>query len=167
MKHRLGAFLVLAFALLSTAHARPGNDGFVGGSLGTARVDGGEFDGRNEGYKLFLGSQGAVFGSELGYLDLARLGGGRDAPDSQGYTLALSAGGPVTPLLFPYARVGLLFARTEGGSVARRLRDHEPFYGIGLRVRLLPRWSLRAEYERFDIARQDVDLFSAGIELRF
>ncbi|SFF55102.1 hypothetical protein SAMN04488120_10867 [Fontimonas thermophila] len=84
MKQCLLSSILLGSVVASTAHAHPGADSFLGASLGHAQVAGGTAGGDSQGYKFFLGSQGRLFGGELGCVNVAELGGGPNQRQSPG-----------------------------------------------------------------------------------
>lgn len=160
------AISLLAISLLALAAAPAMAGPSVGGSVSTARVNQGDFDGSDTGWKVFAGTSFTeVIGGEFGYVDFGNLGG--DGPAARSWSLAATLGFPFDWAM-PYGKAGISFADVEGSAVREEYRSEEPFFGVGLRFG--PRDSavgLRMEYERFDLDRDDIDLLSAGLELRF
>lgn len=152
--------------LLAAAYPAAAGGPSIGGSLGSARVNQGDFEGNDDSWKLYAGTSFTeVIGGELGYIDFGRLGG--NGPGARSWNLAATVGLPLGWVM-PYGKAGVAFADIEGSSFREEYRDQDPYYGVGLRFG--PRSSpvgLRLEYERFAFEQEDVDLASAGLEFRF
>ena len=66
-----------------------------------------------------------------------------------------------------YGKAGVAFADVEGNALQDEYRNEDPFWGVGLRFGVAPGLGFRAEYERYTVGNDDVDMAQAGIELRF
>lgn len=154
---------LIAAALLPTTAAAEVS---FGANLGSARVDGGDFEGSDTGWKIHLGSSvGHLLGGEIGYVNFGSLGGG-NGPRAEAWTPALTLGFPLGMARI-YGKGGVAFADVEGSAFTEEYKDEDPFYGVGLRFGLSPGLGFRAEYERYTFGDDDLDMAQAGIELNF
>ena len=155
------AALIAAVLLPTTAAAEV----TLGANLGSARVNDGDFEGSDTGWKIHLGSTFQQFiGGEVGYINFGNLGG--DGPRAEAWTPAVTAGFPVG-LGRVYAKGGIAFFDAEGTAIRDEYKENDPFFGVGLRVGLSPGLGFRAEYERYRFDTEDVDMAQAGLELNF
>ena len=154
---------VLAVVLVPTTAAAQVT---LGANMGSARTDGGDFEGSDTGWKVHLGSSFNQFiGGEIGYIDFGSLGGG-NGPGANAWTPAITVG-PTLGMAKIYGKAGVAFADVEGSAVADEYQNEDPFYGVGLRIGMAPGLGFRAEYERYMIGDDDVDMAQAGIEFNF
>lgn len=153
---------VVAATLLPTVAAA---DASLGANFGSARVNGGNFEGSDTGYKLHAGLNGPLFGAEFGYVNFGQFGGG-DGPDAQAWTPALTLGVPLG-MARVYGKAGVAFFDVEGTAISEEYTDEDPFFGVGLRFGMTPGLGFRAEYERYQFDNEDVDMAQAGLELNF
>jgi hypothetical protein len=157
-----GFAAVLAAALLPGVAAA---EVTLGANLGSARVNNGDFEGSDTGYKLHIGSSFQEFiGGEIGYVNFGRLGG--NGPKAYAWTPAVTVGIPLGMARL-YGKGGVAFADVEGSSVREEYKDNDPFFGVGLRFGVSPGLGFRAEYERYTVNNDDVDMAEAGLELNF
>src|SRR5690242_2368270 len=97
--------VALAIALAAPAAAA---DVTVGANLGSARANGGDFDGSDTGWKLHLGSGFNPFvGGEIGYINFGNLGG--NGPEARAWTPAVTVGVPLGQARL-YGKGGVSFA---------------------------------------------------------
>lgn len=136
----------------------------LGGSAGSARVNGGDFDGSDTGWKVYAGGYGRFIGGEIGYVDFGQLGG--NGPDAHAWAPAITAGVPLGATTL-YGKFGAAFADVEGSSIREEYSDEAPFYGVGARIGAANGLGLRLEYERYELDRDDVDQALVGLEFRF
>jgi OmpA-OmpF porin, OOP family len=137
----------------------------IGANVGSARVNEGDFEGSDTGWKAHIGSSyREIIGGEVGFVNFGKLGG--DGPDAQAWAPALTIGVPVG-LANLYAKGGVAFAEVEGSSLREEYSSEDPFYGVGLRIGQQQGLAFRAEYERYEFEQEDVDMAQAGLELRF
>lgn len=153
---------VVAATLLPTVATA---DVSLGANFGSARVNGGNFEGSDTGYKLHAGVNGPLLGAEFGYVNFGQFGG-RDGPDAQAWTPALTLGVPVG-MARVYGKAGVAFFDVEGTAISEEYTDEDPFFGVGLRFGMTPGLGFRAEYERYQFDNEDVDMAQAGLELNF
>lgn len=159
---------MLASAALMAAAALPqvaAAEVTLGANLGSARVNDGNFEGSDTGWKIHLGSSFQQFiGGEIGYINFGNLGG--DGPKAEAWTPAVTAGIPIG-LGRIYAKGGIAFLDAEGTTLSEEYKENDPFFGVGLRVGLSPGLGFRAEYERYRFDTEDIDVAQAGLELNF
>lgn len=174
-----------ALTFVACAPAWSADNGFyLGASVGQSKVEAGdsvpdigdvEFDADATGYKVILGWRPLNwFAVEGNYVDL---GSGDDDVlgekiESSIDGISLSAVGflPVGPVDL-FARVGVIdwSAELSAPSIDVRSKDDgtDLAYGVGAQFRILS-LSLRAEYERYEIADTDkVDMVSIGLTYTF
>ena len=135
--------------------------------------------GRSEAWKTYVGYQfNKYLALEGGYTNLndmtAFTGSTRTnvATDAWGLGAVLSY--PVTDKFALTAKVGTAYMLAKikektGSALAVRSGDdgYEPNYGVGVRYAVLDNVDLRAEWERFDRSKMDIDLLSAGLAVKF
>ena len=163
--------LIVSAALITAVLPRAASaDGIsLGANIGAARVNGGDFDGSDTGWKAHIGSSlGAIFGGEIGYVDFGKLGG--DGPNARAWAPALTVGVPAGPTNI-YAKRGVAFADIDRTPIRDEYRNNDPFFGVGLRINMTgnPRGNglgFRAEYERYRLDHP-IDMAQAGLELLF
>lgn len=139
----------------------------LGANLGSARVNGGDFEGSDTGWKVHIGSSiYSAIGGEIGYVDFGRLGGG-NGPRANAWTPAITIGVPLGVGQI-YGKGGVAFADVEGSTIREEYKNEDPFFGVGLRFGVSPGLGFRAEYERYRFdTGEDVDMAQAGLELNF
>lgn len=162
---------IAAAALLASVAGTAGAaelGGFVGANYGRASFDNDDFDGSDDGYKIYAGGYAGIIGGEVGYVNFGRLGGS-DGPDTDAWTLAVTAGIPLGQIARVYGKVGYAFAEVDGENVTDEIDDDKDnlFYGAGVSLPIADRFALRGEYERYELAGEDLDMISAGLEFRF
>lgn len=155
-----GALATLTF-LSSAAHA----DNFLGGSYARVRQNGGPFDGSNNGYKLFGGAYNRTAGLEGGWINFGHLGGG-SGPHADAWTSALLLGFPISSFA-AFGKAGLAVTRVGATPTTGEAKKYRFYYGGGVRFGGDKGFGVRAEYERFRLDSDHVDLLSAGLEYRF
>jgi len=161
----ISAVMTLACALAALSPAAAMADVTVGANLGSARANGGDFEGSDTGWKLHLGSGFNQFvGGEIGYIDFGNLGG--NGPAARAWTPAVTIGVPLGTARI-YGKGGVSFADVEGSALRDEYEDESPFVGLGLSAGLTPGLGFRVEYERYSVGNDDIDMAQAGLELRF
>lgn len=163
---RLHSILIAVALLGATLPMAARADVTVGGSIGSARVNGGDFKGNDFGYKIFVGSSyEQIIGGEINYVDFGHLGGS-NGPRAHAWAPAVTLG---VPLGFAnlYGKFGEAFADVAHTPIRDEYRAAKPFYGLGARFGQATGLGLRVEYERYRLFQENVDLASAGLEFRF
>ena len=155
------AALACAAALPLTASA----DVFIGGNAANSRINEATFDGHDTGWKAFAGANlYKMLGAEIGYIDFGNYT--VENTGANAWTPALTVGAPIGPANL-YAKGGYAFADFKGTSFRQESKDHDPFWGVGVRFGMSRGLGLRAEYERYRFNTADVDVGMAGLEFRF
>lgn len=158
----LAVAALVAAALLPTTAAA---EFTFGANLGSARVNGGDFEGSDTGWKLHLGSTFQQFiGGEIGYIDFGELGG--VGPSAEAWTPAVTVGVPIGMARL-YGKGGIAFIDAEGTAISEEYSENDPFFGVGLRIGMAPGLGFRAEYERYRFDTEDIDVAQAGLEFNF
>ena len=165
------AFLLGALALGTTASAAD-NGFYLGASVGRSNVkiddDFARIDEDDTAYKIIAGFRPLDFiGVEASYVNFGKPEKGAQRADSDGITAFVVGFLPVGPVDV-YAKGGLINADTSVVTAGRKVfseKGTEFAYGVGAQFRLLS-LSVRAEYERFDIA-DDLDMLSIGVTYTF
>lgn len=161
IKLMMTAALLALTAVTSQAHAA----GVLGGSIASSRVNGGDFDGDDVGWKAFIGGYGEIFGIEGQYVNFGNLGGPNN-PEAHAWVPALVVGVPVGSVNI-YGKIGQAFYTIDRTALTPEFDDEDIFYGVGVRAGADNGLGFRVEYERFKLFDADVDLVSAGLEFRF
>lgn len=151
----------VAVAALPNAAAAAGLT--IGANVGAAKAQNDEFnDNSNEtAFKMDIGtSYKEVIGGQIGYVNF---GSNADA-----WTPALTLGVPMGNARL-YGKGGIAFAERDHTSVRQDFdnSNRDPFYGVGLSIGMTRGLGFRAEYERYSLPGEDMDLAQAGLELRF
>jgi len=141
---------------------------YLGGSVGQGKVDvtnGPELTTDNVGYKVFGGYRFGLIGIEGGYVDFGNMANG---VPTDAKTTGWDAFGVLTLALGPidfFGKVGAIAWDIEVDTFKET--DTDLAYGLGLALRL-GSFSVRGEYERFDIADTDeVGMYSIGLAYMF
>jgi len=171
--------LLLTSAVPLAAHADV--DAYVGGSIGSARLDD-SFDGFStdtDAYRLFGGIQfGDTFGVEAGYLNFGDfsksvdLGGLLSRTDitGDGWTLGATLSLPLSDSLSLFGKGGVFFwdadISVDGFSIDTP-GDENPYYGGGLKLDLGDRLSLTGDWTVYELDTLETDVISLGFNYRF
>ncbi len=161
--------------------------GYIGASAGESKfrsdcsrtITQFECDKKDTGFKIYAGGKmNEVLGLEIGYTDFGTirvLGGETEA---WAVPITLTAGMPIGQRFNVFAKGGGVYARTD---VSVDLRDsisesgHKNgwgwTYGAGATFSLTPAVQIRADWDRHKLdfvgGRRDVDMLSAGLQVRF
>lgn len=183
-KFLLAASVAAAVSLASiNAYSADAAGGYLGVSLGHSTSDaldelndisGVSVDDSDTGYKVFAGYNiNANFAVEGFYADLGELsatfGGNKAKVESDTFGAALLAKLPLGEKAEVFAKLGYQFWDAEASVNSYDLADDDgsdAVYGIGAAYRF-NNVSIRAEYERFELDSEDVDLLSAGVAYNF
>lgn len=161
--------------------------GYIGASAGQSKfrnecsrtITQFECDRKDTGFKVYAGGKmNEVLGLEIGYTDFGTirvLGGETEA---WAVPITLTAGVPIGNRFNVFAKGGGLYARTDvsvdlADSVTAR-GDKNGWgwtYGAGMTFAVTPQVQLRADWDRHRLdfvgGRRDVDMLSAGLQVRF
>ena len=142
-------------------------------------------DDTSVGWKVDLGYQfNKYLGVEGGYVNLNDMtltstitapvaGTARTNAASDGWTLAAVGSYPLSDKFSVMAKLGGAYvlsdiaARTGTSQETMSADDYQPYYGVGASYALLDNLSVRAEWERFETDEFDIDLLTAGLNLKF
>jgi hypothetical protein len=167
MRFTTATAVIAATVIAATLPMVAAADVTLGANLGSARMNAGDFEGDDTGWKVHAGlSFNEIVGAEVGYIDFGKYG--VENRGANAITPALTLGVPIG-MLNLYAKGGWAFADIEGLSVEEEAEssNQDPFYGAGLRVGMNRGLGLRVEYERYQFDAADIDMAMAGLELSF
>lgn len=159
--------VIAATVVAATLPLAAAADVTIGANLGSARLNAGDFEGDDTGWKAHAGvSFNEIIGAEVGYIDFGKYG--VENRGANAITPAITLGVPLG-ITNIYAKGGWAFADIEGLSVEEEAEseNQDPFYGAGIRVGMNRGLGLRVEYERYQFDRADIDVAMAGLELSF
>ena len=131
-------------------------------------------DDDDSGIKIYAGKSFTQnFSAEIGWIDLGEIKvtgpGGTGTVSVDGFQFAGLGIVPISPQVAFFGKFGLYLwdgsASGPGGSLSDDGTDI--MFGLGLNWNLAKQLDLRAEWERFDIDGDGVNMFSAGVSFRF
>jgi len=165
MRSKAATAALLAATALVALPLTAAADVYIGGNGVNSRINEGTFDGHESGWKAYVGADvlGAL-GVEAGYIDFGRYG--VENTGANAWTPAVTLGMPIGPV-HVYGKGGIAFADFEHTSVRQEEKNHDPFYGVGLRFALPQGFGIRGEYERYRFDTADVDVGMLGVDYRF
>jgi opacity protein-like surface antigen len=182
MRNKVVIGILAAFGLMgASAHAAESDAGaYVGVGIGTStiKIDDFNFDESDTAFKLF---GGYMFNPYVG-LELAYLNAGEPSATVSGVSVEVSVTGfsgsvvgniPLGDRFALFGKLGFAqydveaTARIGAASASADDSGSELAYGVGMSVSLTDRFSLRAEYEMFDVEDGDFTILSAGAVLKF
>jgi OmpA-OmpF porin, OOP family len=193
MKKLIPALAVLGLAASTLASAqttyyRPwqGNFwGYVGASAGESKFKTEcdrllitECDKKDTGFKVYAGGKlSEVLGLEVGYTDFGTIRASGGQTDAWAIPVSLVVGVPMGERFGIFGKVGGLYGRTDVDVSPTSLfdRGHKSgwgwTYGVGATAGLTQNLQLRVDWDRYELdfvgGRRDVDMLSAGLQLRF
>ena len=161
--------------------------GYVGASAGESKFNTDcrqgvtrffDCDTRDTGFKVYVGGRvNEVFGLEVGYTDFGRIRASGGDTNAWAIPITLTAGTPLGTRFGIFGKVGGLYGRTDVTADPDTLFDtgHKNgwgfTYGAGMTFAITPNLQLRADVDRYKLdfvgGRKDVDMVSAGLQLRF
>ncbi len=167
----LAACIAGLFAVSAQAQVS-GSGVYVGGSLGQAKVKGGDFPGLDStkaAGKLYGGYEFTPnIGLELGYAQMGDFSYNGGSVEANGFFVDAVGKFPFTPQWSALARVGAFQGKLDSGGTSDRGSSWKA--GAGVQYDLTPNAALRAEYERykFDVmGSPSADMFTVGLNYRF
>ena len=182
MKYRILMLFAIACLVAPSAHA---GTGFVGASAGQSSVNvgdsigGGDFDADDMGWKAFGGYDFVrYFGLEGDYTDMGSLeasGAGTDvSSDISGFGVFARGIIPLGKRVELFGKLGLVLweadTRVSSPLLTVEASDsgNDLAFGAGAAFLLTQKFSIRVEYEVFDIEEtDDVNFGSIGFSYRF
>ncbi len=182
------ASLASTTALAQTDYRAPWRGdfwGYVGASAGESKFDSecdrlivSRCDKRDTGFKVYSGGRfSEVLGLEVGYTDFGRISASGGQTKAWAIPVTLTAGIPLTSRFGIVGKVGGLYGRTDVAVDATSLfeRGHKDgwgwTYGVGATFALTQTLQARVDLDRYKLdfvgGRRDVDMLSAGLQMRF
>lgn len=137
-----------------------------------------ECDRKDTGFKVYAGGKmSEVLGLEVGYTDFGRIRASGGDTDAWAIPVSLTAGWPLGARFGLFGKVGGLYGRTDVTASFDSLTEtgHKSgwgwTYGGGATFALTPAVQVRADWDRYKLdfagGRKDVDMLSAGLQVRF
>jgi OmpA-OmpF porin, OOP family len=157
--------------------------GYIGASAGESkfRADCGSFfdcDRKDSAWKVHAGGNfSQVFGIELGYTDFGRMRAFGGDSEAQAANLTLTAGVPLGERFALFAKGGAVYGWTDvSAAPASLVRTGEKSgwgttWGAGGTFAVNRNVQIRVDWDRYKLefvgGDHDIDLLSAGVQLRF
>jgi OmpA-OmpF porin, OOP family len=137
-----------------------------------------ECDKRDTGFKVYAGGKmNEILGLEVGYTDFGRIRASGGDTKAWAVPVSLTAGAPLGTRFGLFGKVGGLYGRTDVTADPDTLFDtgHKSgwgwTYGAGATFAITPSLQLRADWDRYKLdfvgGRRDVDMLTAGLQLRY
>ena len=195
MKARLFSTAVaLALAAPAFAQQQPPADtwrmphergfwGHAGISFGQSKFDltcpsGFSCDDKDQFFKLYAGGRfNNAIGLEVGAMNFGKFAAGGGEFDGWGADAAIVAGIPIGANSSVFAKLGVVYARTEvsadpaSGIVTGKERGFGGRWGLGAQVGLTKEWALRADFDRYRVPlpgdHEDVEALTLGVQYTF
>jgi len=172
LKPQLLAACIAGLCAVSAQAQVSGSGLYVGGSLGQARVKGGDFpgiDSNKAAGKLYGGYDFTPnFGLELGYAQMGDFSYNVGSVKANGYFLDAVGKFPFAPQWSGLARLGAFQGKLDGGGVSDRGNSWKA--GAGVQYDLTQNAAVRAEYERYKfnvMGSPTADMMTVGLNYRF
>jgi opacity protein-like surface antigen len=160
--------------------------GYVGASAGESKfrtecsrtITQFECDRKDTGFKVYAGGKmSEILGVEVGYTDFGRIRASGGDTDAWAVPVTLLAGWPMGDRFSAFGKVGGLYGRTDVTASLDSLTDtgHKSgwgwTYGAGAAFAITRALQIRADWDRYKLdfvgGRKDVDMLSAGLQVRF
>lgn len=163
--------ILIASALLipSMASAAGLSGPYFGASWGQYRFKDTGLNENDSLWKAYVGGQfNDWLGLEAGYVSMDRAANQGSSFEAEGYTAAAILSIPLAQKSAFYVKGGgFWWDADRKGSVNVNKKDSDPFYGAGFRFALSDHFSLRLEYERYQVVETDIDSASIGLQANF
>ena len=156
---------------------------YIGASAGQSKFRGAcsslfDCDRKDSAAKVYVGSNmNNLFGVELGYTDFGRMRTFGGDTEAKAANLSVTAGVPLGDRFSVFAKGGVAYGETDvsASSLAfvstGRKRDWGTTWGAGATFNITPSVAARLDWDRYKLefagGDRDVDLLSAGLQLRF
>ena len=138
-------------------------------------------DRKDTGYKVYAGGRvSEILGLEVGYTDFGRIRAGDGEVKAWAIPVSLTAGIPMGNRFSAFGKVGGLYGRTDVRPTFESAIEDEGrgrksgwgwTYGVGAAFAVTPALQIRADWDRHKLdfagGREDVDMLSAGLQVRF
>jgi opacity protein-like surface antigen len=133
---------------------------------------------RDTGFKVYAGGRmNEVFGLEVGYTDFGHINASGGETQAWAVPVTLVAGVPLGSRFGIFGKIGGLYGRTDVTADLDELfqTGHKSgwgwTYGAGATFAVTPSVDIRADFDRYKLdfvgGRRDVDMISAGVQVRF
>jgi len=137
-----------------------------------------ECERKDTGFKVYAGGRmNAVLGLEVGYTDFGRIRASGGDTDAWAVPVSLIAGWPLGNRFGLLGKVGGLYGRTDVTASIDSLTEtgHKSgwgwTYGAGATFAVSQAVQIRADWDRYKLdfvgGRKDVDMLTAGLQVRF
>lgn len=135
-------------------------------------------DRKDTAWKVYGGGKFSdVIGLEVGYTDFGKIRASGGETDAWAANVSLVAGLPIGDRFNIFAKGGGVYGRTDVKASASSLLDvgHKTgwgtTYGVGAALGLTRTVQVRVDWDRYKLdfagGRRDIDLLSAGVQMRF
>ncbi len=135
-------------------------------------------DRKDTGFKIYGGGKfNDLVGLELGYTDFGKIRASGGETNAWAGSLSLTAGLPIGDRFSVFAKGGGVYGRTDVRASASSLVDtgHKngwgTTYGVGAALGLTRAVQVRVDWDRYNLdfasGSRDVDMVSAGVQMRF
>jgi opacity protein-like surface antigen len=135
-------------------------------------------DKRDTGFKVYAGGKmNDWLGLEVGYTDFGKVAASGGQTEAWAVPISLVAGAPLGERFGVFGKVGGLYGHTDVTANAETLVEtgHKTgwgwTYGAGATFAITPAVQLRADYDRYKLdfvgGRRDIDMLTAGVQMRF
>jgi OmpA-OmpF porin, OOP family len=160
------------------AHAQEQSGFYLGGSIGEATNESGEFKGSDTAFKLTAGyAVNQYFGIEVAYIDAGaqqdNFGLVEIENESSGTLASALLRLPLGETFGLFGKIGYAFYNSDTTSRLGNLSERESdsaedlAYGVGVELAVWGSLQLRAEYEAVDVSEGDFQIVSAGAVYKF
>ena len=191
-KQRIVTVLILGLAFSGAASAQnratPWSGdfwGYIGASGGESKFRADcrdtqffECNKRDSGFKVYAGGKmNDIVGLEVGYTDFGRISASGGETKAWAVPLTLTVGMPLGSRFGIFGKVGGLYGHTDVTADPSTLFDtgHKTgwgwTYGAGATFAVTPMVQVRADWDRYKLdfvgGRQDIDMLTAGVQVRF
>lgn len=159
--------------------------GYIGASAGESKFDSEcdrlivtACDKKDTGFKVYAGGRmSEVLGLEVGYTDFGSIRASGGETDAWAIPVTLTAGVPFGERFGVFGKVGGLYGRTDVdvGPTSLFERGHKSgwgwTYGVGATFAFTKTLQARVDWDRYKLdfvgGRRDVDMLTAGLQMRF
>jgi OOP family OmpA-OmpF porin len=170
--------LIACLGATLAAHAEEQSGFYLGGSIGQATNEAGEFKGSDFAFKLGGGyAFNRYFGIEVAYIDAGTqddtIGLVEVENESGGVLASALLRLPLGETFAVFGKVGYAFYDSDAtfrlGNLSERESnsDEDLAYGIGMELAISGGLKFRAEYEAVDVSEGDFQIVSAGAVYQF